>query len=234
VAIMTVRPGVPWRVEFDAEVEFSNGGALQAQGFRLDLPAAAISEADLGELFVRHLGLLMVGSVRITRMTLIQEPHKGSRGVPAASGPRRVVELTGCAGTRPAPTSTAPVPATTPTAEPAPMARAKLAASPLPPLAAMVDLPATLLRTLGSSPPRSTPWRSRPMTSRGPLWYCTRGAGPGWARRPPPDWSNAASRWSRPTPGRPTPTTAPATPPATGSEGARWVPAQVYAVVGGI
>jgi kynurenine formamidase len=82
-----------WRVQFDAEVRFSNGGALQAQEFRLDIPADDIGDAELGELFVRHLGLLMVGDVTISNKVLIQEPHKGSRGVPIGQVRRRVVEL---------------------------------------------------------------------------------------------------------------------------------------------
>ncbi|GAA5023332.1 cyclase family protein [Kitasatospora paranensis] len=65
-----------WRAEFDAEVTFANGGALQAQGFRLDVPGPDTGEAELAELFVRRLGLLMVGSVRISRTRLVQEPHK--------------------------------------------------------------------------------------------------------------------------------------------------------------
>lgn len=83
-----------WRVEFDAEVEFSNGGSLRAEGFRLDLAGPDVSDTALGDLFVRHLGLLMVGTVTVSNKRLLQEPHKGSRGVaPADSGPRRLVEL---------------------------------------------------------------------------------------------------------------------------------------------
>lgn len=82
------------RVEFDAEVAFSNGGSLRTEGFRLDIPGSDISDAALGELFVRHLGLLMVGAVTVRNKRLLQEPHKGSRGVPAGeAGPRRLVEL---------------------------------------------------------------------------------------------------------------------------------------------
>jgi len=82
-----------WRIEFDAEVVFSNGGALQTQGFRLDIPGADISDEELAELLIRHLGLLMVGAVTFTRKAFIQEPHKGSRGVESASGTHRVIDL---------------------------------------------------------------------------------------------------------------------------------------------
>jgi kynurenine formamidase len=88
-----VRADEQWRIEFDAEVTFVNGGGLQAWGFRLDIPGDAISDADLGELFVRHLGLLMVGEVRISNRTLIREPHKGSRGVGVDAAGSRLIDL---------------------------------------------------------------------------------------------------------------------------------------------
>jgi arylformamidase len=84
-----------WRAEFDAEVTFSNGGGLQAQGFRLDVPERDLPQEDLGELFVRHLGLLMVEQVRLTGVRFLREGHKGSRGrnEPSPIGRRRLVEL---------------------------------------------------------------------------------------------------------------------------------------------
>ncbi|WP_433531494.1 cyclase family protein [Micromonospora sp. CA-263727] len=72
-----------WRVQFDAEVSFANGGALTAEGFRLDIPGDRIDDADLAALFVRHLGLLMVAEVRIRNKTIIEEAHKGGRAVAA-------------------------------------------------------------------------------------------------------------------------------------------------------
>ncbi|MBM0237489.1 cyclase family protein [Micromonospora sp. ATA32] len=83
-----------WRAQFDAEVTFANGGGLRTEGFRLDIPGREISDDDLGVLFVRHLGLLMVAEVRITEKTIIEEPHKGGRGVvTGAPTGRRLVEL---------------------------------------------------------------------------------------------------------------------------------------------
>ncbi|WP_446218374.1 cyclase family protein [Micromonospora sp. IBHARD004] len=83
-----------WRARFDAEVDFANGGGLRTEGFRLDIPGPEISDDDLGILFVRHLGLLMVADVRITEKTIIKEPHKGGRGVvTGAPTGRRLVEL---------------------------------------------------------------------------------------------------------------------------------------------
>ncbi len=87
-----------WRVQFDAEVTFRDGGGLQAQGFRLDAPNPHIGDGALGEQLVRDLGLLMVDSVRISNRRLLQEAHKGSRVVGgqdrrAVAPPRRLVEL---------------------------------------------------------------------------------------------------------------------------------------------
>ncbi|MFE8937089.1 MULTISPECIES: cyclase family protein [unclassified Streptomyces] len=99
---MTTATGAgQWRVDFDAEVVFSNGGSLRTEGFRLDIPGDDIDDAALGELLVRHLGLLMVGGTTISRKELIREPHKGSRNTGTEDGApvRRTVDLTG-PGTR--------------------------------------------------------------------------------------------------------------------------------------
>ncbi|MEU4772284.1 cyclase family protein [Micromonospora sp. NPDC023644] len=87
--------GGQWRAQFDAEVVFANGGGLRTDGFRLDIPGRDIADEDLAALFVRHLGLLMVAEVRITGKTLVEEPHKGGRGVAGPEGRtgRRLVEL---------------------------------------------------------------------------------------------------------------------------------------------
>ncbi|MBM0257144.1 cyclase family protein [Micromonospora sp. 4G55] len=87
--------GKQYRAQFDAEVTFANGGGLRTDGFRLDIPGPEIDDAALAALFVRHLGLLMVADVRITGRTIIEEPHKGGRGVSADPGDtgRRLVEL---------------------------------------------------------------------------------------------------------------------------------------------
>lgn len=86
-----------YRASFDAEVTFSNGGDLTAKGFRLDIPSRDITEDQLAEAFVRHLGLLMVQSVNLQNVSVIAEPHKGSRGgpsdAPEASEGGRLVEL---------------------------------------------------------------------------------------------------------------------------------------------
>lgn len=91
-----VGSGEQWRVRFDAEVTFANGGGLQTQGFLLDVPGAEIGDGELAELFVRHLGLLMVDKVRISGREPVREPHKGSRGTTGvADGSRRTVRGSG-------------------------------------------------------------------------------------------------------------------------------------------
>jgi arylformamidase len=78
-----------YRAQFDAEVTFLNGGSLQAQGFRLDVPGPDVSERELAAAFVQQLGLLMTDQVRLSSVRILQEPHKGLRGqpAPAATGP---------------------------------------------------------------------------------------------------------------------------------------------------
>ena len=85
------------RVAFDFDIEFTNGGGLQGQDFRLDVPAEDVTDAWIGDALVRDLRLLMVGDVRIRNRRILEEPHK--RGLePAASDgsaptPRRLVDL---------------------------------------------------------------------------------------------------------------------------------------------
>ena len=54
------------RIEFDFELEFTNGGGLTGSGFRLDVPHADVSDDWLAQALVRDLRLLMVGPVRLT------------------------------------------------------------------------------------------------------------------------------------------------------------------------
>jgi len=83
------------RVQFDFEVDFSNGGGLQGQGFRLDLHGADIGDAELAEYIVHDLRLLMVGAVRILNKQILLEPHK--RGAVSTEQPgarlRRFIDL---------------------------------------------------------------------------------------------------------------------------------------------
>jgi len=85
-----------FRAVFDAVVSFSNGGDLTARGFRLDVPGPDTGEAEVAALLVAHLGLLMVGEVRIDGLEIVAEPHKGGRALgptTAPGGARRIVDL---------------------------------------------------------------------------------------------------------------------------------------------
>ncbi|HLL98109.1 MAG TPA: hypothetical protein VK276_03470 [Rubrobacteraceae bacterium] len=64
------------RVKFDFEVDFSNGGGLQGQDFRLDIEGEDISEEELARYIVEDMRLLMVEEVRILNMEIIVERHK--------------------------------------------------------------------------------------------------------------------------------------------------------------
>ena len=82
------------RAVFDFVITFSNGGGLRGEGFRLDLPRPDAPEEEIAALLVAHLGLLMVQKVELRNVRRIEEPHRGSRGVPRAAGvSRRLVEL---------------------------------------------------------------------------------------------------------------------------------------------
>lgn len=80
------------RVQFDFDIDFSNGGGLNGRAFRLDIEGDDIADAALAGAIVRDLRLLMVGAVRIRNKTIVAEPHK--RSVTAAAiGERRLVDL---------------------------------------------------------------------------------------------------------------------------------------------
>ena len=64
------------RVLFDFEIEFSNGGGLQGQDFRLDIDGDDIDDQALADYVVRDMRLLMVAAVRILRKRIIVEPHR--------------------------------------------------------------------------------------------------------------------------------------------------------------
>jgi arylformamidase len=59
------------RVKFDFEVDFSNGGGLQGQDFRLDIEGENISEEQLARYIVEDMRLLMVEEVRILNKEII-------------------------------------------------------------------------------------------------------------------------------------------------------------------
>ena len=81
-----------YRAEFSADVRFSNGGGLQARGFRLDVPGPHTDEQEVAALFIASLSLLMVESIEISGLSVFHEAHKGTRGGPSdVSNPDRPV-----------------------------------------------------------------------------------------------------------------------------------------------
>lgn len=64
------------RVQFDFEIDFSNGGGLQGQEFRLDIEGDSISDEELEAYIVHDMRLLMVKEVRILKKQIIEEAHK--------------------------------------------------------------------------------------------------------------------------------------------------------------
>ena len=64
------------RVQFDFEIDFTNGGGIQGQDFRLDIAGTDISDRELADYLVADMRLLMVGAVRILGKRILTEPHK--------------------------------------------------------------------------------------------------------------------------------------------------------------
>jgi hypothetical protein len=64
------------RVLSDFEIEFTNGGGIQGQEFRLDIDGDDISDEELAKYIVEDMRLLMVGEVRILNKKIINEKHK--------------------------------------------------------------------------------------------------------------------------------------------------------------
>src|SRR5918911_3456495 len=73
------------RVQFDFEVDFTNGGGIQGQGFRLDIEGDDIDDDALAAYIVRDLRLLMVADTRILNKKIIRERHKRAAGAGAAA-----------------------------------------------------------------------------------------------------------------------------------------------------
>ena len=64
------------RVCFDFEIDFSNGGGIQGQDFRLDIHGDDIDDDALAAHIVHDMRLLMVGGVRILNRRIVEERHK--------------------------------------------------------------------------------------------------------------------------------------------------------------
>lgn len=72
-----------YRAVFDAEISFSNGGGIRAEGFRVDVASPEATAQEVGALFVASLGLLMTDTVRFDQLEIVEEQHKGTRGGPS-------------------------------------------------------------------------------------------------------------------------------------------------------
>lgn len=83
------------RVCFDFEVEFSNGGGIQGQDFRLDIDDDDITDDMLAAHIIADLRLLMVGEVRILNKRIIEERHKRAAAAvrPAVANASRRIDL---------------------------------------------------------------------------------------------------------------------------------------------
>ncbi len=64
------------RVKFDFEIDFTNGGGIRGQGFRLDIDGNELEDKILADSIVKDMQLLMVGEVRILNKEIITEKHK--------------------------------------------------------------------------------------------------------------------------------------------------------------
>jgi arylformamidase len=80
------------RVKFDFEIDFTNGGGIQGQDFRLDILGDDISDKELADSLVSEMRLLMVGEVRILNKEIITEKHK-RRPINARAGHDNIVDL---------------------------------------------------------------------------------------------------------------------------------------------
>jgi kynurenine formamidase len=81
------------RVQFDFEIDFSNGGSLRGEAFRLDIDGDDIADEALADAIVRDMRLLMVGAVRICNRTILDEPHKRAAIANSAAASARFVDL---------------------------------------------------------------------------------------------------------------------------------------------
>ncbi|HVT31363.1 MAG TPA: cyclase family protein [Rhodanobacteraceae bacterium] len=82
------------RVQFDFDIDFSNGGGLRGEAFRLDIGADDIDDDALADAIVRDLRLLMVAAVRIRNKVIVDEPHKRATSEATTAGASaRLVDL---------------------------------------------------------------------------------------------------------------------------------------------
>ncbi len=81
------------RVQFDFEIEFTNGGRLQGQGFRLDITGNDIGDREVADYLVHDMRLLTVGKVTIQNKTILEEAHKRSLVELGSEREKQLVDL---------------------------------------------------------------------------------------------------------------------------------------------
>lgn len=65
-----------YRVRFDFDIHFTNGGSLTGTDFRLDIAGDTIADNELADYIVADLRLLMAGQVTIRNKVVFTEAHK--------------------------------------------------------------------------------------------------------------------------------------------------------------
>lgn len=80
------------RVKFDFAFEFTNGGSLKGEDFRLDIDGDSMSDQELIDYIVADLRLLMVGKAQIFNKEIITEQHKRNHSPNTHSG-HRLIDL---------------------------------------------------------------------------------------------------------------------------------------------
>lgn len=65
-----------YRVKFDFELFFTNGGSIKGEDFRLDIAGNDITDNELVDYLVADMHLLMVGETTISNKVILTEPHK--------------------------------------------------------------------------------------------------------------------------------------------------------------
>jgi PPOX class probable FMN-dependent enzyme len=70
-------------VKFDARVDFTNGGHVEAKDFLLDIPGETVTPERLAEMIVSAMNLLRAGPVTITRMQVVPRGAHDDAAQPA-------------------------------------------------------------------------------------------------------------------------------------------------------
>lgn len=65
-----------YRVKFDFEIYFTNGGNIKGEDFRLDINGDDITDKELAGHIINDMRLLMVAQTKILNKQIIKEPHK--------------------------------------------------------------------------------------------------------------------------------------------------------------